>query len=116
MNNEQAERLLEEVHQIRKLIELLAEPAIAERDAKLRGALRDIVGASPKKQRSVMLMDGTRTQAQIVAETDVSKGHLSTMVGQLDRSGLLSEDKKRPTLVISIPTNFFDANPDAKRR
>ena len=69
---------------MRELLELLAEPAIAQRDAKLREELREIVGSSLKKQRAVLLMDGSRTQKQIVAETCVNQGHLSSMVGRLD--------------------------------
>ena len=117
MNSDQTELLLSEIRQMRKLLELLAEPVIAQRDAKLRGALRDIVGSSAKKQQAVMLMDGSRTQAQIVAQTSVNQGHLSTMVGQFESAGLLLDGKKQPKLAISIPSHFFDANPDdAKRR
>jgi hypothetical protein len=108
--------LLDEVRQMRKLLELLAEPAIAQRDAKFRDELRKIVGSSPKKQQSVMVMNGSRTQAQIVAETSVHQGELSTMVGKLETSGLLADGRKKPKLVISIPSNFFDANTDTKRR
>jgi hypothetical protein len=111
MNEHHSELLLDEVCQIRKLLELLAEPAIAQRDAKLRDELRDIVGSSAKKQQSVLLMDGSRTQRQIVAETSVNQGDLSTMVGRLDNAGLLCDGKKQPKLTISIPLNFFDAIP-----
>ena len=45
MNDQDAQVLLEEVRQIRKLLELLAEPAIAQRDAKLREELKKIVGS-----------------------------------------------------------------------
>lgn len=110
MNDEHGRLLLEEVCQIRKLVELLAEPAIAQRDAKLRQELRKIVGASAKKQQSVFLMDGSHTQTEIVAETSVQKSHLSTMVGNLEGAGLLAEGKKHPKLTISIPSNFFDAD------
>jgi hypothetical protein len=106
--------LLDEIRQIRKLLELLAEPAIAQRDNKLRGELRKIVGSSSKKQQSVFLMNGSRTQAEIVAETSVNKGHLSTMVGQLDTAKLLADGKKHPTLAITIPLNFFENNADAE--
>jgi hypothetical protein len=110
MNDEHASLLLEEVRQMRKLLELLAEPAIAQRDAKLRDALRNIVGASSTKQQSVCLMDGTRTQTQISAETSVNKGHLSTMVGKLESAGLLVDGKKQPKLSISVPSDFFEIN------
>lgn len=114
MNDEHARLLFEEVRQMRKLLELLAEPAIAKRDAKLRNELRKIVGSSPKKQQSVLLMDGSRTQTQIIAQTSVNKGNLSTMVGKLESAGLLADGKKQPKLAISIPSNYFDANAETK--
>lgn len=102
--------LLEEVRRIRELLELLAEPAIAERDAALRAKLRAIVGTSQKKQKSVLLMDGSRAQKDIVSETSINQGHLSTMVSQLNEAGLLADGKKLPKLVISIPSKFFESN------
>ena len=114
MNDEHANLLLEEVRQMRKLLELLAEPAIAQRDAKLRDELRKIVGTSQKKQESVYLMDGSRTQKQIQGQTSVHQGDLSTMVGKLESAGLLADGKKQPKLAISIPSNFFDANAKPK--
>ena len=114
MNDEHAELLLDEVRQMRKLLELLAEPAIAQRDAKLRDELREIVGSSSKKQQAVFLMDGSRTQKQIIAAASVNQGHLSTMVGQLENAGLLADGKKQPKLAISIPSGFFDAIPKGK--
>jgi hypothetical protein len=114
MNDEHAQLLLQEVRQMRKLLELLAEPAIAQRDARLRDELRKIVGSSRKKQQSALLMDGSHTQTQIVAQTSVNKGDLSTMVGKLESAGLLADGKKHPKLAISIPSNFFDANAETK--
>jgi hypothetical protein len=116
MNHDQADLLLEEVRQVRKLVELLAEPAIAQRDAKLRDELRQIVGSSVKKQQSVLLMNGSRTQKQIISETSVDQGDLSKVVGKLEQAGLLSDGKKQPKLAISIPANFFDADSEPKRR
>ncbi|MCY3018367.1 MAG: hypothetical protein NTW87_04955 [Planctomycetota bacterium] len=114
MTDEHVQLLLEEVRQLRKLVELLAEPAIAQRDAKLRGELRNIVGSSIKKQRSVFLMDGSRTQKQILAQTGVNQGDLSDMVGKLETAGLLADGRKQPKLAISIPPDFFDVNAKAK--
>jgi hypothetical protein len=111
MNDEQ---LVEEVRQIRKLLELLAEPAIAQRDARLRGELRKIVGSSSKKQQSAFLMDGSMTQKQIVAKTAVNQGDLSVMVGKLESVGLLLDGKKLPRLAISIPSTFFDQDARTK--
>lgn len=110
MNHEDVQVLLIEIRQIRKLLEVLAEPAIAQRDAKLRQELRKIVGSSAKKQQCVFLMDGSRTQKEIVAQTSVHQGDLSTMVGKLESAGLLADGKKHPKLAISIPSNLFDAN------
>jgi hypothetical protein len=114
MNDEHARLLLEEVRHMRKLLELLAEPAIAKRDAKLRDELRKIVGSSSKKQRAVLMMDGSLTQAQIIAQTSVHQGDLSTMAGKLECAGLLADGKKQPKLAIFIPSNFFDANAETK--
>lgn len=112
--SEASTQLLDEVRELRKLVELLAEPAIAQRDAKLRGELLKIVGSSKSKQRSVFLMDGTRTQAQIRAETSVHQGELSTMVGRLRDAKLLSGEVKLPKLAISIPPNLFETDARAK--
>jgi hypothetical protein len=108
MNEESSRLLLEEVRQLRKLVELIAEPAIAQRDAKFRATLREIVGASAKQQRAIHLMNGTRSQKEIGTEASLHKGQLSVMVSKLADAKLLSEDKKRPALVISIPPNFFE--------
>lgn len=102
--------LLCEIREIRKLLELIAEPAIAQRDAKFRSDLRSIVGSSSKGRKSVLLMDGTRTQAGIVGQTNMSKGNLSTLVSRLEEAGLLAEGKKYPKLIIQLPSNFFDAD------
>lgn len=57
-------------------------------------------------------MNGKLRQKEIQAETSINAGHLSTLVGQLGRSKLLTGDPKLPQLVISVPSNFFDL--DAK--
>ena len=111
--NEESE-LLTTVRKICGLLELLAEEKIAERDAKQRVALRQVVGTSLTKQKSIFLMDGTRTQAEVVRATTVNKGHLSTMVGKLHEAKLLIGDTKRPKLAISIPANYFENNAEAK--
>lgn len=110
MSSEDIRLLLGEARQIRALLELIAEPAIAARDAKLREELRRIVGASQPKRKAVLLMDGLHSQKQLAEASGANRGHLSTMVGQLDAAGLLSGDKRSPRLVISIPSTFFDAD------
>jgi hypothetical protein len=99
--------LLRKIH---GLLELLAEEKIAQRDAKQRASLRELVGASPTKQKSVFLMDGGHTQAQIRKVTGVNQGHFSTMVGKMHKAKLVEGDTKMPKLVISIPPNFFEAH------
>ena len=102
--------VLETLRKIYGLLELLAEDKIAQRDARQRAALIDIVGKSVPKQKSVLLMDGTRSQTEIRTETSVNQGHLSTMIGQLQKANLLDSDTKKPRLAISIPSTFFEAN------
>jgi hypothetical protein len=95
--------------EMRDLLRLMAEPAIAERDKKLREALREIVGsAKGKKATAIYLMNGTRTQATIVQECGIHKGQLSELVKSLREAGLLNGDPKQPRLTISVPSNFFE--------
>ena len=103
-----SDELLSAVTEIRDLVRLMAEPAIAERDRKLRLELRRLVGKSSASSRSVLYMDGNRTQADIQRETKINKGNFSTLVKKLGTSKLLSGDGKRPKLSISIPANFFE--------
>ena len=98
----------EAILEMRDLLRLLAEPAIAERDQKRRADIKNIVGSSAPKAKSVLLMDGSRTQAQIVPQAGIRKGHLSTLVKELSEDGLLVGDIKHPKLAIMLPTNFFE--------
>jgi hypothetical protein len=107
MDNPPSE-LLNAVLEIRELLRLMAEPAIAERDRNLRSELRRIVGKSPTKAKSVLLMDGNHTQTTIYNETGFDRGDLSRLVKTLIESKLISGDGKQPKLVISIPATFFE--------
>jgi hypothetical protein len=100
--------LLKAVCEIRDLVRLMAEPAIAARDQKLRDELKRIVGKSAAKSSSIFLMDGSRAQADIRRETKINQGDLSTLVKKLNESNLLAGDGKKPKLAISIPSNFFE--------
>lgn len=111
--SEQSTELLSVVRDIRALLELLAEPAIAQRDAKFRLELRRLVGGSEPKRQSVLLMDGTRRQKAILAETSIRAGHLSALVSQLSQAKLLTGDPKLPKLAISVPRSFFDSDAEA---
>lgn len=106
--DEISKELLNAVHEIRDLVRLLAEPAIAERDKKLREELRRLVGRSPKKSKAVFLMDGKRKQADIQRESAINQGDLSTLVKELRAAKLITADAKQPELTISIPSNFFE--------
>lgn len=108
--SESSAEILETLRKIYELLELLAEDKIAQRDAKQRAVLREIVGTSSTKQKSVLLMDGNRTQTEIHKVTQVNKGHLSTMIGKLQKEKLLVGDTKKPELNFSIPPNFFESN------
>ena len=100
--------LLIAVREIRDLIRLMAEPAIAERDRKHRDELKRIVGKSAAKAKAALLMDGNRAQGTIHKESGMNQGNLSTLVKQLNDAKLLSGDVKKPKLTISIPATFFD--------
>jgi hypothetical protein len=100
--------LLSAICEIRDLVRLMAEPQIAARDQKLRDELIRIVGKSLPKAKSVLLMDGSRTQLAIRQETGMNQGNLSTLVKQLSASKLITGDGKQPMLAISIPSNFFE--------
>jgi hypothetical protein len=101
--------LLNAILEIRDLLRLVAEPAIAERDKRLRVELKRIVGKGPAKQNAVLLMDGIRTQSDIQRQAKVNQGNLSTLVKQLKECKLLDGDGKKPKLSISIPTTFFES-------
>jgi DNA-binding MarR family transcriptional regulator len=103
-----SDELLDAVRELRDLVRLLAEPAIAERDKKLRAELRRLVGRSPKKSKAVLLMDGKRKQADIKREGGINQGDLSTLVKQLKAASLITADAKQPKLTISITSNFFE--------
>jgi hypothetical protein len=106
--DEISSELLSAVREIRDLIRLMAEPALAERDKKLRNELRRIVGKSAPKANAVLLMDGSRTQRAIHKETKIHEGQLSTLVKQLNAANLLTDDGNGPKLVIAVPANFFE--------
>jgi hypothetical protein len=102
-------QMLHVLAEMRDLLRLIAEPAIAQRDKNLRQALREIAGsATGQKAMAIVLMDGTRPQTNIVKESGINKGNLSGLVKKLKAAELLTGDPKQPQLAISIPQNFFD--------
>ena len=105
---DQGESLLNVAIEIRELLRLLAEPAIAPRDERLRAILRQLVGRSALKQKAVFLMDGNRTQSEIRQEVAIDQGDLSKLVKALRAENLLSNNEK-PSLQIPLPKTFFES-------
>lgn len=103
-SNDQTELLRE----IRDLLRVIAEPALAKRDEGLRKELLEIVGKSKLKAKAVLLMDGSRSQASICKESGIDRGELSRVTKVLRAESLIAADDKQPKLVIAIPANFFD--------
>jgi hypothetical protein len=102
--NEQTELLRE----MRDLLRVIAEPALAQRDEKLRASLVEVVGRSKAKAKAVLLMDGSRNQTAICKESAIDQGDLSRLTKTLRAKALIEADERQPKLVISIPPNFFE--------
>jgi DNA-binding transcriptional ArsR family regulator len=96
------------LREMRDLLRVIAEPALAKRDEEFRAALTEIVGRSSPKAKAVLSMDGSRTQASISKESGIDHGNLSRLMKTLRAKGLIKTDEKHPELVISIPPNFFE--------
>ena len=86
----------------------MAEPALEKRDAKLRSSLREIVGESTKKAKSIFLMDGSRSQSAIVKEAGIDAGNLSRLIKALAAENLVSADEKKPLLLLRVPSTLFE--------
>ena len=108
--DEQTELLRE----MRDLLRVIAEPAMAERDKKRRAALLEVVGTSKRKAEVVLLMNGSRTKAELQRESGMDQGDVSRLVKALRDKELIKDDEKHPELVISIPMNFFDRIGEAR--
>ena len=102
--NNQTELLRE----IRDLLRLIAEPAIAKRDERLRAGLLEIVGKSQLRAKAVLLMDGSKTQAAICKVAGIDAGQLSRLAKSLRAKSLIEADEKQPKILIDIPTDFFN--------
>ena len=73
--SEQTELLRE----MRDLLKVIAEPALAKRGEGLRVILRELIGRSKPNAKAVLLMDGTRTRKAIRHETGVDQGNFSRL-------------------------------------
>ena len=97
------------LQEIRDLLRLMAEPALAKRDERLRATLHTIVGKSKQKAEAVVLMNGTRSKADIEKDCGMDQGNLSRLVKALREGGLIGPDDKHPQLVFPAPSNFLDS-------
>lgn len=97
------------LREMRDLLRVIAEPALAKRDEKLRAALREVIGRSKGNAKAVFLMDGSRSQAVIAKEAGIDQGNLSRLARTLHARGLILAEKQ-PKLQVPITTNFFDSS------
>jgi hypothetical protein len=96
------------LREIRDLLLLIAEPALAKRDEEHRVALREVVGRGKLQAKAVLLMDGTRKRAAIRQASGIDDGNLSRLEKSL-RNRKLMTTGEQPKLVISIPPKFFES-------
>lgn len=99
---------IELLAEIRDLLQVMAEPALAKRDEKLREAIRAVVGKSRKSAGAIRLMDGSCTQAVISKEAGIDPGQLNRLIKSLEKNALIDADEKHPKLRVKLPLNFFD--------
>lgn len=102
------------LREMRDLLRVIAEPALAERDKKRRNLLLEVVGKSKRKAEVVMLMNGTRSQSALHKDSGMDQGDVSRLVKALRDKELIKPDDKHPELVISIPPNFFETSGEDK--
>jgi hypothetical protein len=95
------------LREIRDLLLLLAEPAIAKRDESQRASLRELIGRSRAKAKAVAAMDGSRSRQVICKESGIDQGDLSRLIKIL-RERRLVVNGDMPKLVIALPTAFFE--------
>jgi hypothetical protein len=96
------------LREIRDLLRLIAEPALAQRDERLRASLKQVIGKSKQKAEAVFLMNGDRSQTTIRKECGIDVGNLSRLVKALRAAQLIGPDDKHPKLVFPAPSNLPD--------
>jgi hypothetical protein len=101
-------REIELLTEIRDLLQVMAEPALAKHDEKPRAALRAVVGKGQKKASAVLAMDGSKSQAAIVKETGIDPSGLSKLVKALKVESLIATDEGHPKLRVRVLPDFFD--------
>ena len=100
------------LREIRDLLRLMAEPALAKRDERLRASLLQVLGKSKQKAEAVVLMDGTRSQTDIRNACKIDDGNLSRLVKALREAELIEVDEKHPKLVFPAPASLLDVDKD----
>jgi hypothetical protein len=98
---------IELLREIRDLLLLLAEPAVAKRDESHRAMLHELVGRSKAKARAVAAMNGSRSRQLICKESGIDQGDLSRLI-KLLREQKLIVDGDMPKLIIALPPSFFE--------
>jgi hypothetical protein len=103
------------LREIRDLLRLVAEPALAKRDERLRTSLQEIVGKSKQKAEAVLLMDGTRSQTAVGKDCGMDVGNLSRLVKALRAAELMGPDDRHPKLIFPAPSNLLEQASTTKK-
>jgi len=93
------------------LLTLIAEPQLEHRDQKRRARLRGIAGGGQRNIRAIVLMDGSRTKAEIAREAPIDASQLTKLVKSLQHEGLLETGTQTPRLVIPVSEASFNSRP-----
>jgi hypothetical protein len=96
------------LREIRDLLVLIAEPALAKRDESLRAALLELAGRGKAKRSAILLMDGARSRADICKESGIDQGDLSRLVKALREKNLIGPGDP-PKIILALPPKFFEA-------
>jgi hypothetical protein len=103
---------IELLTEIRDLLLLIAEPELAKRDQRLRAALQQVIGKSKPRAKAVILMDGTRSQADVRKESGIDPGELSRLLKALREAKLIGLEDEKLKLAFPMPSNLIDSAKD----
>lgn len=104
-----AESELDVLRDIRELLTLIAEPHLEQRDQKRRSELRAIAGGGEKNIKAIVLMDGSRTKAEIAREAPIDASQLTKLVKALEKAKLLENrgPNHNPEVVVPVSVASF---------
>lgn len=97
------------LQEIRDLLRLIAEPALAKRDERLRLSLEQVIGKSKQKAEAVALMNGIRSHSDIRKECQIDSGNLSRLVKALQAAELIGPDLQHPKLSFPVPADLLNS-------